>query len=206
VQVLQALIAGNAVLLKPGTGGDAAALLLRDMLLEAGLSADLLTVLAEEAAAAESAISAGVDKIFLTGAAETGVLCCTRRPNTLRQWLPNFRVVMHSSFAPTRIWNSQPALALRPTAERQRHLHRSAARLRRASFWPERLEAQLAAACSCRAAHCCDSRSCRAAFPHSSPKRCSRSDEYRVRGSSGWNGPLARRSRPLAGNSSRSEP
>jgi acyl-CoA reductase-like NAD-dependent aldehyde dehydrogenase len=72
VQAIQALAAGNAVLLKPGRGGGAVANSLRDILVAAGLLPDLLTVLDESAAAAEEAITTGVDKIILTGSADTG--------------------------------------------------------------------------------------------------------------------------------------
>ncbi len=72
VQTLQALAAGNAVLLKPGRGGTAVARALAELLRRAGMPDDVLIVLGEEAAEAEAAIAAGVDKILLTGAAETG--------------------------------------------------------------------------------------------------------------------------------------
>ena len=72
VQVLQALVAGNAVLWKPAPGTSAPAHALRTMLLRAGLDPDLLLILPESPAAAQQAIQAGVDKVFLTGSAETG--------------------------------------------------------------------------------------------------------------------------------------
>jgi acyl-CoA reductase-like NAD-dependent aldehyde dehydrogenase len=72
VQALQALVAGNAVLLKPGRGATAAAEALAAMLDEAGLPRGLVQVLPEDADAARAAISAGVDHIVLTGSAETG--------------------------------------------------------------------------------------------------------------------------------------
>jgi len=72
VQVLQALVAGNAVLLKPGPQGTAAACWLAERLARGGLPEGLLTVLPEDAAAAQEAIEAGVDKVVLTGSATTG--------------------------------------------------------------------------------------------------------------------------------------
>lgn len=72
VQTLQALVAGNAVLWKPAPAGEAAANLLRDLLLQAGLPAHLLTVLDSSISAAEAAIAKGVDKVVLTGHISTG--------------------------------------------------------------------------------------------------------------------------------------
>ncbi|MGQ9590931.1 MAG: aldehyde dehydrogenase family protein [Planctomycetota bacterium] len=72
-QALQALAAGNAVVLKPGAGGSAAAEALRDALLRAGADGRLLQVLPEDPAYAAAAIEAGVDKVVLTGSARTGV-------------------------------------------------------------------------------------------------------------------------------------
>jgi acyl-CoA reductase-like NAD-dependent aldehyde dehydrogenase len=73
VQLLQALAAGNAVLLKPGPGGTGAAQELARLLNAAGLPASLLRVLPEFPEAAQVAIRAGVDKVFFTGSAATGV-------------------------------------------------------------------------------------------------------------------------------------
>ena len=72
VQTLQALTAGNSVLIKPGRGSRAAAAALRDLLLEAGLPAGVLAVLGEEPEAGEAAVAAGVNKVVLTGSANTG--------------------------------------------------------------------------------------------------------------------------------------
>ena len=72
VQVLQALAAGNAVLVKPGFGGTRAAQGLATLLGQAGLDPDLIQVLPETAEAAKSAIAHGVDKVVLTGSATTG--------------------------------------------------------------------------------------------------------------------------------------
>ncbi len=72
VQLIQALVAGNAVLLKPGAGGLAAASLLVELLVMAGLDPALVQVLSEAPEAAMQAIEGGVDKVVLTGSAKTG--------------------------------------------------------------------------------------------------------------------------------------
>jgi acyl-CoA reductase-like NAD-dependent aldehyde dehydrogenase len=72
VQLLQALTAGNAVLLKPGDGTSAAAMALTRICGAAGLDPRLLRVLSEPAAIVQEAIAAGVDKVVLTGKAATG--------------------------------------------------------------------------------------------------------------------------------------
>ncbi len=72
VQALQALAAGNAVLWKPAPDTSGAPHALRAMLLACGLDEDLFRVLPESPAEAQQAIRAGVDKVVLTGSAETG--------------------------------------------------------------------------------------------------------------------------------------
>jgi acyl-CoA reductase-like NAD-dependent aldehyde dehydrogenase len=72
VQALQALAAGNAVLLKPGEGTAPVAELVAELLYTAGLPRDLLHVLSDGADAGRAAIDAGVDKVVLTGSARTG--------------------------------------------------------------------------------------------------------------------------------------
>jgi acyl-CoA reductase-like NAD-dependent aldehyde dehydrogenase len=72
VQMLQALAAGNAVLLKPGEGGVAAVRALVHHLERAGLDRRLVQVLSEAPAAAQAVIAAGVDKVLVTGSATTG--------------------------------------------------------------------------------------------------------------------------------------
>ena len=72
VQMLQALAAGNAVLIKPGHGGGPAAAALARLLANAGLDSNLCQVLPEKPAAAQAAIRCGVDKVFLTGNTTTG--------------------------------------------------------------------------------------------------------------------------------------
>ncbi len=72
VQVLQALVAGNAVLLKPAPGAEPAAHALADLAEQAGLPDGLLTILSSDKSAAEEAIALNVDKVFLTGSHGTG--------------------------------------------------------------------------------------------------------------------------------------
>ncbi len=72
VQAVQALAAGNAVLVKPAPGCAAPMVLLGRWLAEAGLPDGLFATLGESPADAEAAIDAGVDKVVLTGSAETG--------------------------------------------------------------------------------------------------------------------------------------
>ena len=72
VQALQALVVGNAVLVKPAPGTEQVASEFRRLLIQCGLEPSLLTVLEHEPASAISAIREGVDKIVLTGSEETG--------------------------------------------------------------------------------------------------------------------------------------
>ena len=70
-QLLQALVAGNAVCLKPAPDGVAAASALAGLLARAGLPAGVLQLLHPEQGPA--AAEAGFDHIVLTGAAATGI-------------------------------------------------------------------------------------------------------------------------------------
>ena len=72
VQLLQALMAGNAVLLKPGRESLACAQGLRMLFVEAGGDAALIQLLPEEIASVEAAIQAGVDHVVLTGSTNSG--------------------------------------------------------------------------------------------------------------------------------------
>jgi aldehyde dehydrogenase (NAD+) len=72
VQTVQALAAGNAVFWKPGRGGLPAATAFACLAFAAGLPAGLLTILPESPAAVWDAVAAGVDKVLLTGSADTG--------------------------------------------------------------------------------------------------------------------------------------
>ncbi len=72
VQVLQGLVAGNAVLVKPAPGGSAPLRMLADELAAAGLPDELLQPLGEEVEWASASITAGVDLVVLTGSHATG--------------------------------------------------------------------------------------------------------------------------------------
>ncbi len=72
VQLLQALCAGNAVVVKPGVSGTATIRVLRDLLIKAGLNSDLLTILPESTEAVRAAIEGGADKVLFTGSAKVG--------------------------------------------------------------------------------------------------------------------------------------
>ncbi|MBU6301543.1 MAG: aldehyde dehydrogenase family protein [Verrucomicrobia bacterium] len=71
-QLLQALVAGNAVMVKPAPGASAPLVMLRQLLLEAGLPEALCLVLPEDPAAVHDLIRQGVDKVILTGGTATG--------------------------------------------------------------------------------------------------------------------------------------
>lgn len=83
VQAVQALAAGNAVLVKPAPGCAAPMAILGRWLAEAGLPDGLFAVLGESPAEAEAVIGAGVDKVVLTGSAETGRRVMARLAETL---------------------------------------------------------------------------------------------------------------------------
>lgn len=72
VQLIQALVAGNAVLLKPGIGGTAAAQALVELMVRAGFDPQLVGVLPESLEAVRAAIGVRPDKVIFTGSAVTG--------------------------------------------------------------------------------------------------------------------------------------
>lgn len=72
VQILQALAAGNAVLVKPAPGGRAVMLAFAELLRHAGLPDDLCVVLDDTVEAGRLALADGIDKLVLTGSATTG--------------------------------------------------------------------------------------------------------------------------------------
>jgi acyl-CoA reductase-like NAD-dependent aldehyde dehydrogenase len=73
VQMLHALAAGNAVLLKPAEGAAAPLAYLIDRVLSrAGRPADLVQLLPEEVESARTAVNIGVDKVVFTGSSENG--------------------------------------------------------------------------------------------------------------------------------------
>jgi len=82
-QAMQALVAGNAVVWKPGLGGRRVAESFAEAMAEAGLPDGLLRVTEETVEAAEREIAAGVDKVFFTGSAATGRVLLRRLADTL---------------------------------------------------------------------------------------------------------------------------
>jgi acyl-CoA reductase-like NAD-dependent aldehyde dehydrogenase len=72
VQMIQAVAAGNAVLVKPSPGCEQVTLLLRDCMTAAGIPEELVQVLPSSIEAGEAAIRIGVDKVVLTGSVGTG--------------------------------------------------------------------------------------------------------------------------------------
>lgn len=72
VQLIQSLVAGNAVLLKPGSGGMAAAQALVELMVRAGFDSQIVGVLPESVEAVRAAIHARPDKVIFTGSAATG--------------------------------------------------------------------------------------------------------------------------------------
>ena len=84
VHALHALVAGNAVLLKPAPRTRHVALAFAQLAREAGLDPALLTILHESVQAARSAIEDGVDKVIFTGSSENGrnVLATLAKTNT----------------------------------------------------------------------------------------------------------------------------
>lgn len=72
VQMIQALVAGNGSLLKPGLGTSAVTRELVDLMVASGFDPDLIAVLPESSAVARAAILGRPDKVIFTGSAETG--------------------------------------------------------------------------------------------------------------------------------------
>jgi aldehyde dehydrogenase (NAD+) len=72
VQTLHALIAGNAVLLKPAPGTLHVASLFSKFTRVAGLGHGLLAILPVNVVSASTAITQGVDKVIFTGSSENG--------------------------------------------------------------------------------------------------------------------------------------
>jgi acyl-CoA reductase-like NAD-dependent aldehyde dehydrogenase len=72
VQAVQALVAGNAVIVKPAPGERACLAALRGAFMLAGLSDTLFQLTDDSTETAEKLVSAGPDKILLTGSSATG--------------------------------------------------------------------------------------------------------------------------------------
>ena len=71
-QAIQALVAGNAVTWKPGSGGQRVAALLAHVLREAGLPRGVLEVTDDTVEASEAALARHPDKVVFTGSFATG--------------------------------------------------------------------------------------------------------------------------------------
>lgn len=72
VQMLQALVAGNAVLLKPAPGAEQVTGKLMELAFDAGFPRDCVSVVSPDPASAQAIIEAGVDHVVLTGSSQTG--------------------------------------------------------------------------------------------------------------------------------------
>ncbi len=82
VQTLQALAAGNAVTWKPGRGGAPVARLCAQVLYDAGLPRDLLTVTDDTFEAGQQALDMLPDKVIFTGSGTTGRVLLRRLAET----------------------------------------------------------------------------------------------------------------------------
>jgi acyl-CoA reductase-like NAD-dependent aldehyde dehydrogenase len=72
VQALQALAAGNAVLIKPAPGCTEPMRLFVELLVESGFDPALVILLPQTIAAARTVLESGIDKVLFTGSAATG--------------------------------------------------------------------------------------------------------------------------------------
>lgn len=83
VQALQALVAGNTVMIKPQRGAEAPMRRLVSLLQECGLPATSLQLLESETEAVYASLEAGADLVVLTGSLETGqklLPVCAQKP------------------------------------------------------------------------------------------------------------------------------
>ena len=72
IQAIQALVAGNSVLIKPGLGGTSPAMALTELLSQCGLPASTLQVLPESKEAVNIALQQSVNKVVVTGSVDAG--------------------------------------------------------------------------------------------------------------------------------------
>ena len=82
-QMLQAIVAGNAVVVKPAVGCEAITASLQRLFVEAGVPENLIFILDTSIEAAEGAIDARVDKIIMTGSSQSGRKVLSRLANQL---------------------------------------------------------------------------------------------------------------------------
>ena len=71
-QMIQGIVAGNAMVIKPGVHGGPVMKVLIDLLQDSGMPRGLVHLASEDTIAAQNAIQAGADKVFFTGSAQTG--------------------------------------------------------------------------------------------------------------------------------------
>ncbi|AMV34432.1 Putative succinate-semialdehyde dehydrogenase [NADP(+)] 2 [Pirellula sp. SH-Sr6A] len=83
VQTLQALAAGNGVVIKPAPGAERVTELWVKILEESGVPEGLILVLDSSIAAAEHAMEIGVDKVVMTGSSASGRTVLGRLANSL---------------------------------------------------------------------------------------------------------------------------
>jgi acyl-CoA reductase-like NAD-dependent aldehyde dehydrogenase len=83
VQMLHALVAGNAVAVKPAPGCEQATRLMAEMLLACGVPKELIVVLDSSIEAGKMAIDLGVDHIVMTGSSQSGRLVLTQAVGSL---------------------------------------------------------------------------------------------------------------------------
>jgi acyl-CoA reductase-like NAD-dependent aldehyde dehydrogenase len=83
VQIVQGLVAGNAVVVKPAEGCTTGLQMMADWLVEAGLPAGLVTLIPETPLAGKLATEAEIDKVVLTGSARTGKLVLSQLASRL---------------------------------------------------------------------------------------------------------------------------
>jgi acyl-CoA reductase-like NAD-dependent aldehyde dehydrogenase len=81
VQLVQAIAAGNAVVVKPAPGCTQVISMLKALIVAAGIDGDLIAVLPESIESVNDAIRAGIDKVFFTGSTGSGreVIALTAR-------------------------------------------------------------------------------------------------------------------------------
>ncbi|MCC6510592.1 MAG: aldehyde dehydrogenase family protein [Pirellulaceae bacterium] len=83
-QLVQALAAGNAVMVKPAPNCQATMQVLRQLCVQAGVPPELMEVLDTAPEAATQAMDAGVDKVIFTGAYATGQIIARHLTRTMK--------------------------------------------------------------------------------------------------------------------------
>ncbi len=83
VQALQALVAGNAVVIKPAPGCEAITQVLLELFLDAGFPEELIERCDASVESAESIFDTGVDRVIMTGSSQSGRRVLGRLANHL---------------------------------------------------------------------------------------------------------------------------